>query len=277
MIEDLANGGIWENGAENFAESSCLNRIERITVDYLHRSVFNEDAYNEAVRFWHSEHLMLDRSEGMLEYVQNYDNGKCFFRRFYDIDAIWKFLDSLDSQNLFLQTEGNPPDAVESDANKKTYTIIVNFYNKESLVLKGTFDKKGLPSDYAKFIEEIYDLLAKFGLGDIFDENTYARAKRKKNEYIFCSVIFSEYGKTYYYITDDDDLKTGDPVLVPVGEENLLKPAEIVKIEYFDKSNAPYPMEKVKKIIRKCTFDDLKSFVDVDGDVYFCENKHSEK
>ena len=123
----------------------------------------------------------------------------------------------------------------------------------------------------------MYVLLAEFGLGDIFDDRIYARAKRRKNEYIFCSVIFNEYGKAYYYITDDESLEVEDIVLVPVGKESALKPAEIVKIDYFDKENAPYPINKVKKIIRKCTFDDLKSFVDMNDDVFFYKDPTSEK
>ena len=277
MIEDFANDSIWEEGEDNFTERPCFGRIERITVDYLHRFVLCKGDYNENIWNWHSEHLMLDRTEGMLEYVQNYDNGKYFFHRFYDIAAIRHFLDSLDPQAMFSQTEGNPPDSVNSDIDKKTYTIIINFSDKEPVILKGTFDKKGLPSDYSEFIEKMYVLLAEFGLGDIFDDRIYARAKRRKNEYIFCSVIFNEYGKAYYYITDDESLEVEDIVLVPVGKESALKPAEIVKIDYFDKENAPYPINKVKKIIRKCTFDDLKSFVDMNDDVFFYKDPTSEK
>ena len=72
-------------------------------------------------------------------------------------------------------------------------------------------------------------------------------------------------------------LEVEDIVLVPVGKESALKPAEIVKIDYFDKENAPYPINKVKKIIRKCTFDDLKSFVDMNDDVFFYKDPTSEK
>lgn len=62
---------------------------------------------------------------------------------------------------------------------------------------------------------------------------------------------FDEYGKTYCYLTDDDTLDPGDYVVVPVGQDNHESIAKIESIEYHPAEEAPFPIEKVRKIIRK--------------------------
>ena len=77
----------------------------------------------------------------------------------------------------------------------------------------------------------------------------------KKNR--FCSVEFDEGGKSYYYLTENDTLAIGDFVFVPVGKDGRTAIVEIVNIEYFPEDKVPFPLEKVKRIIRKCTDDDF--------------------
>ena len=67
-------------------------------------------------------------------------------------------------------------------------------------------------------------------------------------EYFFCSVVFDS-EKSFYYLSDIDNIKIGDKVLVPVGVENEPKIATVVKTEKFKISNAPYPVRKLKYII----------------------------
>lgn len=100
------------------------------------------------------------------------------------------------------------------------------------------------------------------------------KAKRKTNDYIFCSVEFSESGKSYYYTTEDDALEIGDDVLVPVGNDGHTAIVRIVNVEYFPEDKVPFPLDKVKSIIGKCTDDELNppilnSETSADGG-YFC-------
>lgn len=60
---------------------------------------------------------------------------------------------------------------------------------------------------------------------------------------------FTEGGKSYYYISDDDTIEVGDLVIVPVGEYEHTATVEVVNIEYFSEEKAPFPIEKVKPII----------------------------
>lgn len=96
-----------------------------------------------------------------------------------------------------------------------------------------------------------------YGIGEILDPSVYMKAKRKTNDYIFCSVEFSESGKSYYYTTEDDMLEIGDDVLVPVGNDRHTAIVKIVNIEYFPEDKVPFPLDKAKSIIGKCTVDEL--------------------
>lgn len=63
------------------------------------------------------------------------------------------------------------------------------------------------------------------------------------NEYIFCSVVFYEGGKSYYYLSNNPSLRCGDYVTVSVGKNNEEKTGIIVKIEIFRGNNAPIPVQ----------------------------------
>lgn len=68
-------------------------------------------------------------------------------------------------------------------------------------------------------------------------------------EYIFCSVVFNEGGKSYYYLTDDEGIRCGDYVAVPVGRQNEEKTGRVVKVERFKGNDAPVPANCLKYII----------------------------
>ncbi len=76
-------------------------------------------------------------------------------------------------------------------------------------------------------------------------------ALNDKNIYHYCAVVYEDNPYPYHYRTNDTSLKIGDKVVVPVGRENVEKIAEIVSVEQHTRLTVPYPVEKVKKIIRK--------------------------
>lgn len=68
-----------------------------------------------------------------------------------------------------------------------------------------------------------------YGFGEILNPSVYGKVKRRKQDYIYCSVEFDEGFKSYYYIADDDRIEVGDYVVVPVGKDNHHSVAEVVK------------------------------------------------
>lgn len=160
---------------------------------------------------------------------------------------------------MFSNINGNPSDVIETPNETKDYKITIDSNNMPKRIIEGSFDKNGLPDDFSEFIETIFDFVNFYGIGEIFNPSIYGKTKRRKSDYIFLSVTFLESYKNYYYLTDDDSIKVGDYVIVPVGRNNYKEIAEVVNVEYFDEKNAPFPIERTKEIIRKCTPDEIDS------------------
>lgn len=70
----------------------------------------------------------------------------------------------------------------------------------------------------------------------------------KEREYIFCSVVFKEKGKSYYYLTEDESLEIGDYVIVD--GYSKLQLVKIVDIEKFKHCDVPFDLDKMKTIIK---------------------------
>lgn len=80
--------------------------------------------------------------------------------------------------------------------------------------------------------------------------------KRQPGELIYCSVSLDG-GKTYYYTTEDESIAIGDVVIVPVGTDNTELKGEVENIEYFLPENVPFPLERIKTILRKASVDEI--------------------
>lgn len=72
-----------------------------------------------------------------------------------------------------------------------------------------------------------------------------------KTIYTYCGVKLPFSGRPYSFRTDDDSLKIGDTVIVPVGEENKEMEGIIVSIGQYARIGVPFPVEKTKFIIRR--------------------------
>lgn len=237
--------------------------INRIALDY-HRVTkikpkeVPESATWEFVTWDYTEHLIIDRETETLEYVRNIGTG-CKVSRRYEIGGgIESLLENFDAEDLFSYVEGNPDDVIDNPNETKDYKITIDYKKNPQRIIEGSYDKNGLPEGFSNFAETVFDFIRFYGMGEILDPSVYGKAKRRQSEYIFCSVTFDEGYKSYYYLTDDDSIEIGDFVLVPAGKDNHEAVVEVVNIEYFSEENVPLPVEKTKKIIRKCTDNDFK-------------------
>lgn len=211
----------------------------------------------EFVTWDYTEHLIIDRETETLEHIQNIGTG-CKVSHKYEVEGgIESLLENFDAEDLFSLIKGNPADVIETPNETKDYKITVNYKKKPQCIIEGSCDKNGLPDDFADFAETVVDFIRFYGMGEILNPSVYGKVRRCKSDYIFCSVTFDEGYKSYYYLTDDDSIEVGDFVLVPAGKDNHNAVVEVVNIEYFNKENVPLPLEKTKRIIRKCTDDDF--------------------
>lgn len=125
------------------------------------------------------------------------------------------------------------------DVNRKQN--INDFLDRCNAAQKLPFIKQEITQRRNEMPPECYDYFCKL-LGQ-------TKANADQQEYTFCSVIFQERGKPYYYLTNNKNIHCGDQVSVPVGKNNEITTGRVVKIETFKGSNAPVPVAVLKRII----------------------------
>jgi len=78
-------------------------------------------------------------------------------------------------------------------------------------------------------------------------------AKNAEDDYFVtvCSIKFPGSSTYYHYIADTEEYKEWDKVVVPTGEYNTEAVGEIYYINYYEIDDVPYPVDKLKHIIRK--------------------------
>lgn len=226
--------------------------INKIIIDYYKMKVDNlEDDLNNNI--YYSERLVIDRESKTLIYNQNSLNNYQISKEYFIENNIDNLIDNFEDLHIFWHED---EENNESLSNTPYYTITVYFERRKPRVLKGRYDKEGLPYSFELFIKPITNFLNNLNFGEIFNSNIYG--KEKNSEYhIYCSVVFDGSNKSYYYLCDDKTVEIGDFVVVPVGVNNELKAVEVVNIEYYNKENVPYSLASIKKIIRKCTEEDI--------------------
>lgn len=231
------------------------DRISRIEIKY-HRCTKIKpgniplDATWEYVTWDYNEELVLDAATNVLTQVCQIGTG-CKVTHTYEVEGgICSFLEDY-SADLFSIIEGNPPDVIDNPMEQKDYEIRILSHQGSERIVTGTYDKNGLPVDWADFIDSVWNFMRFYGIGEIFDESNYNRPRRRESDLIFCKVTFDEWGQTYTYLADTDDYNAGDLVVVPVGRDNHESVARIDSIEYRQPEVAPFPLEKTKHIIRK--------------------------
>lgn len=231
-------------------DNNEFERIERITIDHEHKKKIVA-ADGQVVTWNPTNHIVIDRKTDTIEYTYKIGTECDVTRKYHVAQGVSNFLDELEYQNLFVEFEEKELDAIISEDDEATYTATVDFLRGPSRIVAGRYDKQGLPVDWPEFIEDLYDIMSFYGFGEMFDEKQYGRTYRKTNDYIFLSVRFGEYGKTYYYLTEDDTIQVGDQVVVPVGSEGKERIVGVAKKEYYSSDRVPMPIEKVKSIVGK--------------------------
>lgn len=74
-------------------------------------------------------------------------------------------------------------------------------------------------------------------------------AETDNSIYTFCGVQFGFANHPYHYLTGDHNVKIGDLVIVPVGNDGAERIVEVVSVSQCKRSSAPFPVDKAKTII----------------------------
>ena len=234
--------------------NNVTDEIDRIEIEY-HRVTHEYPCLDKLnvnqIQHDYTETLLLDRKSGSIECVENMEVG---YRISHKYELKWEveeLLDVFSDCDLFSYIEGNPDDVIDDPDEKKVYRITVDYDDGNQRTIEGSFDRKGLPYDFGYFAEEVNRYI-KFTDSEILDQKIYGKVIPRKSDYIFCSVIFEEGGKTYFYLTDEDNIHIGDYVIVPAGRDNHHRVVKVVDVEYYAEENVPLPLDKMKHIISKC-------------------------
>lgn len=230
------------------------DKINRIQLNYKKvKNVNNKDIV-------YIEELILDRDSNSIEHSQISADVNYYMK--LNVNKYFLYLlENLYSSYMLENGEKNK-NFVEIPNEKRDYELIVDFKKSPRKVLKGSYDKEGLPYEWKEIIEEIKSFMIYFYKIEVFSKDFYDKPRRKYGEYIYCKVQFRNSYKYYYYITTDDSIIRGDYVLVPAGTNNKVEIVEVKSVEYYEEKFVPYPLNKVKHILRKCTDDELDEIYD---------------
>lgn len=234
-------------------DDNNYEKIKRITIDYRFTSVIIPADESADITWEYKDHLVIDRQTETIEDTLQLAEQCDVTRKYHVADGISSFLDDLDIETLFTEFNEREADVLPSPEGTAEYEVKVEFYRQEPRIISGKYNKQGLPKDWPEFIESLYDFISFYGFGEMFDKKQYEKTYRKKNDYIFLSVKFGDYGKPYYYLTDDDSIQIGEQVVVPVGDEGAERIVRVSKKQYFQADNVPMSLEKVKSIIGRFT------------------------
>ena len=204
-------------------------RLERISFEYRDEKIsLDRDAKTFTLEKKNSRHI----------YEVGSNNTKKFF------DACQKIIDGRDIEDADLNSGSLVAvEIVRHDGMTENFETL---YNENFL--------PGLTN----FLEELHGVASDLS-AEIFSPPAGDIAARQ-NKFIFCKVQFKGSYKHYTYRTDDETLAVGDVVDVPVGRNNDVNQARIVEIGYFDEYEAPFPIDRIKKIIGKHIGDDWENY-----------------
>jgi hypothetical protein len=185
-----------------------------------------------------------------IQIIQDFGSGKRAHYIYELGENIQDVLDEFDADDLLLTDKdlNTPSDHLNQT---REYTLAIDYNYAPSQTIKGSFDKDSLPYDFKEFAKAVSELLKQFQKADILNPEIYTKRKRRKDEFILCSVQFGHQPKNYYYLSDDDSILPGDYVVVPAGLENKEVEVQVKKVEYITKENAPMPIEIIKHILYK--------------------------
>lgn len=130
----------------------------------------------------------------------------------------------------------------------RTYQITVLYSDKKSASYSGSFDKEGLPDNWADFISRVAAFFDTESLGELFDARTFDRVPAKADEVVFCGVeILGVVGVRYYRC--DDDVCLNDVVVVPTPAKKQNLDGHVVEIRRCKVTAIPKELQKAKDVL----------------------------
>ncbi len=229
--------------------ASRIEPIETLRVGYRHRRAFTVEATGsgDAICYmWvYAEALTIDRETQTVSLQRQWNENVDTTTQYHIAGGVSPLLD--ECTGYFLDWEAKETDA---DA-PRDCEIDILYQSGARRTWRVSYERAALPEGWEDFLDDVRTLIAPYGKSELFNPLLRARGVRE-GEYIYCSVSFQPYEKTYYYRTDDDTLRPGDWVIVPAGAKNRETRVRVEEVEYFRENELPMPLERVKRVLRRC-------------------------
>ena len=190
---------------------------------------------------------LLISSEGTLTYNRRIANIGRISLQYELKDKVTEFLKLYEGRNVFSRPKGHSPDTVQDEI-RKTYKMVVTRDDGDTSVLEGSFDKNGLPGDWADFVGRLTDFVQDQSLGILFDSRSYNKVLRKNDEVAFCGVDIDGVVRTRYYRCGDE-ICEDDTVVVPTPMKHTMAIGRVVEVRHYPKDQVPKDMARTQEIL----------------------------
>lgn len=199
------------------------------------------------IRIHDSNEWLLISSEGTITYNRRVASVGRVSLQYELKDKVAKFLKVYDDQSVFSRPKGHSADTVQDEI-RKTYKIVVTRDSGDTSVLEGSFDKDGLPDNWADFVGRLRDFFQGQSLGMLFDSRVYSKVLRKSNEVAFCGVDIDGVVRTRYYRCGDE-ICEGDTVVIPTPMKHTMAIGRVVEIRHYPKDQIPKDLARTQEIL----------------------------
>lgn len=223
------------------------------SIDISFRQTVAEDAAEKVVKKNHqpmedtTERLIISNRTHEIVYNRRVGNHKRVSLSLEMPEAVKNLLAWYEEQPLFEPGEVSPKPVAEEDISR-TYQITVLYSDKKSASYSGSFDKEGLPDNWADFISRVAAFFDTESLGEMFNARTFDRVPAKEDEVVFCGVeILGVVGVRYYRC--DDDVCLGDIVVVPTPAKKQNLDGQVVEIRRCKVTAIPKELQKAKDVL----------------------------
>lgn len=230
-----------------FDSNERPDSLERIETSY---DFVEEDSLQSRLH----ESISIDVPSNTLRHTIQYGDDTKVVKEYHNPEAMESLVKNLKGENPF----GVVPSICDDPDFARNFSETTRRYDFTATTRKGkrwnysgVYDQTELPDEWARFISQIETFKSKCEKGEMFLKSIYGRRPRQSDEFIYLSVVFENSYKTYYYLTDDDTIKVGDYVMVPVGNEEEEEMVQVVAKEYYTRAKAPRSPETTKYVLEK--------------------------
>ena len=222
-----------------------MDRLDFIDIEYSRKHI-------ESGNYCKKERLQIDQAAKRIIYTALDEEGRRYQQILEDDKQIFILLNELGDECF---TERQAAVTIVPDDKQTvalTYRIETRTKQGKTYMCEDSFDLYHVPEDWGKFVELFKKYFGNYlRRGEMFAEKYYNREVRLVSDLCFVIVQFSDYGRDYAYLCEDDTVKAGDWVLVPVGEFDTTEKVQVQRVEFHQPDKAPYPLYKIEKVIRK--------------------------